>query len=108
MAARERSSEPVFAITEPPRPIAPLAAPPAFTTMQVQEFTTDSATGLRRLVRERNYIRMREAPEAPPMFLQSGACWMESGERVDPVPDWVLARVAQMPAAVREAVGWRD
>jgi hypothetical protein len=103
MAARDQRT----ALPEVTRPGAP-AEPPPFTVQQVQEYTTDSATGIRRLLRERNYVRLRETPDAPPMFLQSGKLWMESGERVEPVPEWVAVRLAQMPVAVREAVGWRD
>jgi hypothetical protein len=78
------------------------------TLTAVQEFSTDPATGLRRLKRERHYVRMRGAPDTPPIYIQSGKCWTESGAEIDPVPDWVLEYLDAMPAATREGIGWSE
>jgi hypothetical protein len=77
-----------------------------FTLTQVQQYAPDPASGGRRLVRERHYVRLRPAPDAPPVYVQSGQCWSESGDVIDPVPDGVLAQLQTIAPSVRAACGW--
>jgi len=77
-----------------------------FTLTQVQQYAPDPATGSRRLVRERHYVRLRPAPHAPPVYVQSGQCWSESGDVIDPVPDGVLVQLQAITRSVRAACGW--
>jgi hypothetical protein len=80
----------------------------SFTLTQVQEFDTDPATGLRRLKAERHYLRLTQAPDTPPVFVQAGGVWAENGDAIAPIPDWVRERLASATPAVRQAVGWPE
>jgi hypothetical protein len=77
-----------------------------FTLTQVQQYAPDPATGSRRLVRERHYVRLRPAPHAPPVYVQSGQCWSERGDVIDPIPDGVLVQLQMIAPSVRAACGW--
>jgi hypothetical protein len=79
-----------------------------FNIRTVQEFSTDATNGTRRLVREQHYVRLRRAPDEPPVYLAQGLAWSEVGERLEPVPKWVHDQVKKLTPAARQAIGWLE
>jgi hypothetical protein len=75
-----------------------------FNVRTVHEF--DAGSGIRRLIRVHPYVRLRGPADSPPVYLQSGHVYDESGVSIDPPPKWVRDAVKGLTPAARAAVGW--
>ena len=74
----------------------------------VHEFAADAGGGVRRLVREHHYLRLRGPADAPPVFLQAGKVYDEGGGVIEPVPKWVRETLRGLTPQARAAVGWGE
>lgn len=75
-------------------------------TQIVHEYAADAGGGVRRLVREHHYLRLRGPADSPPVFLQDGKCWDEGGGVLDPPPKWLKEALKGLTPAARAVVGW--
>jgi hypothetical protein len=79
-----------------------------FSTANVYEFQTDPATGVRTLIREHHYVRVRRGPDEAAVYLQDGRCWSETGELIPNPPKWVAEMLKTLTPATRAKIGWPE
>lgn len=73
-------------------------------SLKTHEFRRVSGSNTRVLTRIRPYIRVRNG-EDPPLYIQEGRVYSESGQEVDPLPPWFWDHARTITPAGRNKVG---
>lgn len=73
-------------------------------TLRPHEYRTDKRTGKHMLVRALPYIRLRNGDE-PPVFIQEGTFYTESGDKIETPPAWVHSQLENVTDRAKREVG---
>lgn len=76
------------------------------TLTSVHETAKDPNTGMDRIVAENPYLRVKQG-DYPPIYLQRGQVYDESGNIMKPIPDWAHEEIAKASPEALAKVGWK-
>jgi len=77
------------------------------TLTAVHETARDPNTGLDRVTRENPYVRLKQG-EFPPLYIQGGNVYDESGNPQKNLPDWFMEELAKAEPAQLARAGWKQ
>jgi hypothetical protein len=77
------------------------------TLTSVHETAKDPNTGMDRIVAENPYLRIKQG-EYPPLYIQRGQAYDESGNTFKPLPDWAKEEIAKASPEALAKVGWKQ
>jgi hypothetical protein len=76
------------------------------TLTQVHETAKDPNTGLDRITRENPYVRLKQG-EFPPLYIQGGQVYDESGTVQKTMPAWFMEEIEKANPAQLARAGWK-
>jgi hypothetical protein len=76
------------------------------TLTQVHETAKDPNTGLDRITRENPYVRLKQG-EFPPLYIQGGQVYDESGTVQKTLPAWFMEEIEKANPAQLARAGWK-
>lgn len=78
----------------------------SLTLTNVHETAKDPNTGLDRIVGHNPYLRLKDG-DYPPIFIQRGQAYDESGNLIKVIPDWCLIELNKVDQKALASVGWK-